>query len=193
MRAFAKLSRIVRSCLDPVGISRTSVLAAAEVSTMDRSPVYPIMEGTESVEWGRDVHVVPPFNVYGCHVGDECRIGPFVEIQRGVRIGNRVKIGSHTFVCAGVRIEDDVFVGHGVVFTNDRQPRSTTPEGALKGPKDWHLERTLVERGASLGSGVMVLPGITIGRHAMIGAGAVVTRDVEPGAVVAGNPARRVR
>ena len=123
-------------------------------------------------------------------IGDGSRIGPFVEIQRGATVGARCKISSHSFVCTGVVLEDEVFVGHGVVFTNDRYPRATTDDGALKGDADWTLEPTLVQRRASIGSGTVVLAGVTIGEGATVGAGAVVTRDVPAGAVVAGNPAR---
>jgi UDP-2-acetamido-3-amino-2,3-dideoxy-glucuronate N-acetyltransferase len=144
----------------------------------------------DDVEFGQNVVVGPFVNLYGCSIGDETRIGPFVEIQRGARIGSRCKVQSHSFVCEGVTIEDDVFVGHGVVFVNDKYPRATTSDGRLQGPADWTLLETVVERGASLGSGAIVLGGIRIGNGAIVGAGAVVTRDVEPDAVVAGVPAR---
>ena len=142
------------------------------------------------VEFGEGVVVYPFTNLYGCRIGDHTRIGPFVEIQRGVVIGANCKIQSHTFVCAGVCIEDEVFVGHGVMFINDKRPRATTESGALQSEGDWTLLRTLVERGASLGSGAVILGGVRIGRGALVGAGAVVTRDIGPGEVVAGNPAR---
>lgn len=129
-------------------------------------------------------------NLYGCRIGEETRIGPFVEIQRGAVVGRRCKISSHAFVCDGVEIEDDVFVGHGVMFTNDRFPRATLEDGTLAGPDDWVLERTRVRARASLGTSATVLPGVTIGAGAIVGAGAVVTRDVPDNAVVAGNPAR---
>lgn len=132
-------------------------------------------------------------NLYGCSIGDDTRIGPFVEIQRGARIGARCKIQSHAFVCDGVEIEDEVFVGHGVVFVNDKHPRSTTDEGVLQTADDWELQRTVVERGASIGSGGVILGGVRIGRSALVGAGAVVTRDVEPYATVVGSPARATR
>jgi len=131
-------------------------------------------------------------NLYGCEVGDDSRIGSFVEIQKNASIGARCKIQSHTFICEGVAIEDEVFVGHGVMFINDRDPRATS-EGAPQTEEDWSVEPIRVCRGASLGSGSMILGGVTIGAGALVGAGAVVTRDVPPGAVVAGNPARFLR
>jgi UDP-2-acetamido-3-amino-2,3-dideoxy-glucuronate N-acetyltransferase len=139
---------------------------------------------------GAGVVVAPFTNLYGCTIGAETRIGPFVEIQRGAAIGARCKISSHTFVCEGVTIGDGVFVGHGVVFVNDKRPRATTPDGTLQTAEDWTLLRTVVEDGASLGSGALVLGGVTIGAGATVGAGAVVTCDVPPGATVAGVPAR---
>jgi acetyltransferase-like isoleucine patch superfamily enzyme len=142
------------------------------------------------VEFGRGVVVMSFTNLYGCRIGDDTRIGPFVEIQRGASIGARCKISSHAFVCDGVEIEDEVFVGHGVVFVNDKRPRATTEDGALQTGDDWELQRTVVERGASLGSGGVILGGVRIGYGALVGAGAVVTRDVQPGATVVGAPAR---
>ena len=144
----------------------------------------------DDVDFGENVIVSPFTNLYGCRIGDETRVGPFVEIQRDAVIGARCKIQSHTFICTGVEIEDEVFVGHGTLFINDRFPRATTEEGALKTEADWQLERTVVERGAALGSGAVVLGGIRIGAGALVGAGAVVTQDVAPGETVAGVPAR---
>ena len=144
----------------------------------------------DGVEFGENVFVGPFVNLYGCTIGDESRIGPFVEIQRGATIGARCKVQSHTFVCEGVTIEDDVFVGHGVVFVNDKYPRSTPAEGQLQDRTDWAVLETVVQRGASLGSGAIVLGGVRIGARATVGAGAVVTRDVQPDEVVAGVPAR---
>lgn len=129
-------------------------------------------------------------NLYGCTVGAGSRIGTFVEIQKGVAIGERCKIQSHSFICEGVRIEDEVFVGHGVRFVNDKRPRATNPDGSLQGTEDWQLLETLVERGASIGSGAVILGGVVIGSGATVGAGAVVTRDVAARATVVGNPAR---
>jgi acetyltransferase-like isoleucine patch superfamily enzyme len=148
---------------------------------------YRLIEG---VEFGEAVIVGPFTNLYGCRVGDETRIGPFVEIQRDVVVGARCKIQSHTFICTGVVLEDEVFVGHGTLFINDKFPAATTEAGALKTDADWELARTVVERRAALGSGAVVLGGVRIGAGALVGAGAVVTRDVAPGEVVAGVPAR---
>jgi UDP-2-acetamido-3-amino-2,3-dideoxy-glucuronate N-acetyltransferase len=142
------------------------------------------------VTFGEGVVVHPFTNLYGCSVGDETRIGPFVEVQRGASIGARCKIQSHTFVCDGVTIEDEVFVGHGVMFINDKSPRATTEGGELQTDEDWTLLPTVVERRAAIGSGAVLLGGVRVGAGALIGAGAVVTKDVPPGAVVAGVPAR---
>jgi acetyltransferase-like isoleucine patch superfamily enzyme len=144
------------------------------------------------VEFGADVVVAPFTNLYGCRVGDETRIGPFVEIQRDAVVGARCKIQSHSFICTGVEIGDEVFVGHGVLFINDRAPRATNPSGSLKTSEDWSLERTVVERGAALGSGAVIMGGVRIGAGALVGAGAVVTRDVPPGDTVVGVPARAI-
>jgi acetyltransferase-like isoleucine patch superfamily enzyme len=147
----------------------------------------------DDVQWGNDVIVQSFVNLYGCSIGSGTRIGPFVEIQRGVVVGERCKISSHTFVCTGVEIEDEVFVGHGVVFVNDKYPAATTEEGALQSEGDWTLQPTKVERRASIGSGALILGGVTIGREATIGAGAVVSRDVAARAIVAGVPARLLK
>lgn len=146
----------------------------------------------DSVQLGKSVVIMHPqlVNLYGCSVGDESKIGAFVEIQKGARIGARCKISSHTFICEGVTIEDEVFVGHGVMFINDRYPAAVTDSGELKTDAEWKLETTTVQARASLGSGVVVLCGVTIGAGAIVGAGAVVTRDVPAGAVVTGVPAR---
>ena len=142
------------------------------------------------VKVGKDVRLAKFVNLYGCTIGDETKIGAFVEIQKNAVVGRRCKISSHTFVCEGVTIEDEVFVGHGVLFVNDKRPRATTGDGALQSDDNWELLETVVERGASLGSGATVLGGVRIGAGALVGAGAVVTADVEPGATVAGVPAR---
>ncbi|HJZ58645.1 MAG TPA: acyltransferase [Gemmataceae bacterium] len=158
-----------------------------------RSDPQNFIRVSPTVQLGRNVVIHCFANLYGCLVGDETRIGAFVEIQAGAKIGARCRISSHTFVCSGVTIEDEVFIGHGVIFTNDIDPRATTADGALQTEADWQLIPTLVCRGASIGSGAVILPGVTIGEGAMVGAGAVVTRNVEPGAVVAGCPARFLR
>jgi UDP-2-acetamido-3-amino-2,3-dideoxy-glucuronate N-acetyltransferase len=145
------------------------------------------------VKLGTDVKIYGFVNLYGCEIGDESKIGTFVEIQKGVKVGNRVKVSSHTFVCEGVAIEDDAFIGHGVMFINDRYPRSTTSDGELQSEADWECIPTLVKRGASIGSNATILCGVTIGERSIIGAGSVVTHDVPDGAVVAGNPARVLR
>jgi acetyltransferase-like isoleucine patch superfamily enzyme len=142
------------------------------------------------VKLGAGVRIYGFVNLYGCEIGDESKIGTFVEIQKGAKIGRRCKISSHTFICEGVTIEDEVFVGHGVMFTNDLHPRATNPDGSLQTDADWKCLKTLVKRGVAIGSGATLLCGITIGERAVIGAGAVVTRDVPPDAIVAGNPAR---
>jgi UDP-2-acetamido-3-amino-2,3-dideoxy-glucuronate N-acetyltransferase len=145
------------------------------------------------VELGERVRIAGFVNLYGCSIGDDTSIGPFVEVQRGVRIGARCKIQSHTFICSGVVIDDEAFVGHGVMFTNDRYPRATTATGELAGEDDWRMEETRVGRGAAIGSGAVVLPGLTIGAAATVGAGAVVVRDVPEGATVTGVPATERR
>jgi UDP-2-acetamido-3-amino-2,3-dideoxy-glucuronate N-acetyltransferase len=142
------------------------------------------------VKLGKNVRIFAFVNLYGCEIGEDTRIGTFVEIQKGTKIGERCKISSHTFICEGVTIESNVFVGHSVTFINDRFPRATTTEGKLQGEVDWDCQRTLVKTGASIGSGATLLGGITIGENALIGAGSVVTKDVPPNAIVAGNPAR---
>ncbi len=147
----------------------------------------------DDVRFGDGVVVQPFTNLYGCRIGDRTRIGPFVEIQRGAVVGADCKIQSHTFVCDGVTIEDEVFVGHGVLFINDKRPSATSDDGHLQTEDDWELLPTVVERGASLGSGAVILGGIRIGESALVGAGAVVTHDVAAGEVVAGTPARPIR
>ena len=142
------------------------------------------------VEFGDEVVVQSFTNLYGCSIGDNTRIGPFVEIQRGAVIGANCKIQSHSFICDGVTIEDEVFVGHGVMFVNDKYPRATTTDGRLQSETDWTLLETVVERGATIGSGAVVLGGVRVGANALVGAGAVVTGDVAPGEVVRGVPAR---
>lgn len=144
------------------------------------------------VDFGAGVVVQAFANLYGCRIGDETRVGPFVEIQRGAVVGARCKIQSHTFICEGVKVGDEAFVGHGVVFINDKYPRATTEAGTLQQDSDWLLQETLVGARAAIGSGATILGGVRIGEGALVGAGAVVTRDVEAGQTVAGNPARPV-
>jgi len=145
------------------------------------------------VKLGKDVKIYAFVNMYGCEVGDESKIGTFVEIQKGAKIGSRVKVSSHSFICEGVTIEDDVFIGHGVMFTNDKYPRSVSSSGQLQTESDWVCIPTLIKRGASIGSNATILCGITVGENAIVGAGSVVTRDVPPGMIVAGSPARVIR
>ena len=142
------------------------------------------------VKLGRNVRLQAFINLYGCEIGDETKIGTFVEVQKGAKIGQRCKISSHTFICEGVIIESEVFVGHGVTFINDRYPRATTQSGELQTDADWTCQATVVKQGASIGSGATLLGGIVIGAKAIVGAGSVVTTDVPPGATVAGNPAK---
>jgi acetyltransferase-like isoleucine patch superfamily enzyme len=142
------------------------------------------------VKLGEDVKIFAFANLYGCEIGDETKIGAFVEIQKGAKIGSRVKISSHTFICEGVTIEDEVFIGHGVMFINDKYPRAATASGNLQSEEDWVCIPTLVKKGASIGSNATILCGLTIGENALVGAGSVVTRDVPNGVIVAGNPAR---
>ena len=144
------------------------------------------------VKLGKGVRLSKFINLYGCEIGDNAKIGAFVEIQKNARVGNNCKISSHTFICEGVTIEDEVFIGHGVTFINDTYPRATS-DGRLQTEADWKVERTLVRRGASIGSGATVLPNVTVGENAIVGAGSIVTHDVPPNTIVAGNPARFLR
>ena len=145
------------------------------------------------VKLGKGVKLSKFINLYGCEIGDETKIGAFVEIQKNARVGQRCKISSHTFICEGVEIHDNVFIGHGVMFINDLYPRATAETGALKTEADWRVEKTVVQKGASIGSGATILSNVTIGENSIIGAGSVVTRDVPPNVIVAGNPARVLR
>jgi acetyltransferase-like isoleucine patch superfamily enzyme len=147
----------------------------------------------DDVKLGKNVIIRDFVNLYGCTIGDNCKIGTFVEIQKNVCIGNNVKVSSHTFICEGVTIEDDVFIGHNVCFINDKYPRSTSVSGELQTEADWQVVTTRVKRGASIGTSSTILCGITIGENALVGAGSVVTRDVPANTVVAGNPARIIR
>jgi acetyltransferase-like isoleucine patch superfamily enzyme len=145
------------------------------------------------VKLGKDVKIIAFVNLYGCAIGDNTKVGTFVEIQKGVVIGRNCKISSHTFVCEGVIIEDDVFIGHNVTFINDMYPRSTTASGSLQTEADWKVVPTFIRKGASVGSSATILAGVTIGEGAIVGAGAVVTKDVPPWTIVAGNPAKMLR
>jgi acetyltransferase-like isoleucine patch superfamily enzyme len=155
--------------------------------------VNQVLSIKDDVKLGKDVKLSTFINLYGCEIGDETKIGAFVEIQKNATIGRRCKISSHTFICEGVTIEDNVFIGHGVMFVNDMYPRAVAPGGTLQTEQDWKVEKTLVKKGASIGTGVTVLANVTIGEDAIVGAGAVVTRDVPPRTIVAGNPARVLR
>ena len=145
------------------------------------------------VKLGKGVKLSKFINLYGCEIGDETKIGAFVEIQKNARVGRRCKISSHTFICEGVEIQDNVFIGHGVMFINDLYPRATTATGELQTEADWKVERTVVKKGASLGSGATILSHVTIGENSIVGAGSVVTKDVPANVIVAGNPARVLR
>jgi acetyltransferase-like isoleucine patch superfamily enzyme len=147
----------------------------------------------DDVKLGSNVRLSKFINLYGCEIGDGTKIGAFVEIQRNVSVGKFCKISSHTFICEGVSIEDNVFIGHGVVFTNDSYPRATTLDGTLQTEADWKVEHTIVRKGASIGSGATILCNTSIGENAIVGAGSVVTKDVPPNAIVAGNPAKILR
>lgn len=148
---------------------------------------------SEDVQLGERVRLSNFVNLYGCEIGDDTRVGAFVEVQRDAQIGKRCKISSHTFICSGVTIEDEVFIGHNVVFINDRRPRATNEDGSAQSEEDWLLERTLIRCRASVGSGAIIMCGVEVGEGAMIGAGALVTRNVPPNCVVAGSPARILR
>jgi acetyltransferase-like isoleucine patch superfamily enzyme len=168
-------------------LKRARAAAASENRVDDYLCIAP------DVELGKDVTLSRFINLYGCRIGDETKIGAFVEIQRNASVGRRCKISSHTFICEGVTIEDHVFIGHGVTFINDSYPRATTPAGALQTAQDWKVETTLVKQGASIGSGATILAHVVIGSNAIVGAGSVVTRDVPDNAIVAGSPAAILR
>jgi len=148
---------------------------------------------TPDVKLGKGVKLARFINLYGCEIGDETKVGTFVEIQKNASVGRRCKISSHSFICEGVTIEDHVFIGHGVTFVNDSFPRATTPTGELQTGSDWKVETTIVKKGASIGSGATILSNVTIGERAIVGAGSVVTRDVPANSIVAGNPAKVLR
>jgi acetyltransferase-like isoleucine patch superfamily enzyme len=146
-----------------------------------------------TVKLGENVQLSDFINLYGCRIGDHTKVGPFVEIQKNVTVGSNCKIQSHTFICEGVTLEDAVFIGHGVMFINDRYPRSTTESGGLQTEADWQVVLTRIKKGASIGSNATILCGVTVGEDAIVGAGSVVVHDVPPGVIVAGNPARVIR
>lgn len=182
----------------PSLLTATAILFAAGACGL-KPAFFDLFQGdvlpvAESVILGRDARISHPelVNLYGCRIGDGTSIGPFVEIQAGAVVGARCKVQSHSFICDGVTIEDEVFIGHGVMFVNDRLPRATDGGGQVAGPGDWTLDTTVIRRGASIGSGAVILP-VTVGQGAIVGAGAVVTHDVLDWTVVAGNPARVVR
>jgi len=162
-----------------------------------RKVILPSMDSyvciAPDVKLGRDVKLAKFINLYGCEVGDESKIGAFVEIQKNATVGKRCKISSHTFICEGVTIEDNVFIGHGVMFINDSYPRATAGDGNLQTEADWKVERTVIKKGASIGSGATILSNVSVGENAIVGAGSVVTKDVPPNTIVAGNPAKVLR
>ena len=157
---------------------------------MEKITINNDKQSLNNVEVGENVKIFNFVNAYGCKIGDNSRVGAFVEIQKGATIGKSCKISSHTFICEGVHIEDNVFIGHGVMFTNDLFPRATRPDGTPQTEEDWKLVETYVKKGASIGSNATILCGVTIGENALVGAGAVVTKDVAPNSVVAGSPAK---
>lgn len=159
---------------------------------MNPSPL-PNQQIAPDVKLGVGVKIFSFVNLYGCEIGDDSKIGTFVEIQRGAKIGRRCKVSSHTFICEGVIVEDEVFIGHGVTFTNDLLPRATNADGSPQTAADWKCENTYIKKGASIGSGATLLCGITVGEKSIVGAGAVVTKDVPPGVIVVGNPAKILR
>ena len=160
---------------------------------MNNKPDQLFQRIAPDVKLGKRVKIFAFTNLYGCEIGDDVKIGTFVEIQKGARIGKRCKVSSHTFICEGVTIEDEVFVGHGVMFINDKYPRSSNADGSLQAESDWAVVPTVIKSGASIGSNATILCGVTIGARAIVGAGSVVTHDVPPETIVAGVPARRIR
>ena len=177
-------------------MSQMSAISSPEniaVEDLPRSIDAGFSRIASDVKLGKDVKIYAFVNLYGCSIGDNSKIGTFVEIQKNAEIGRNVKVSSHTFICEGVQIDDDVFIGHNVSFINDKYPRATNADGGLQTEADWHVERTVVKRGASIGTSCTILCGVTIGEFAIVGAGSVVTKDVKPHSVVAGNPARTLR
>lgn len=176
---------------DPASTNSSVSLLNTTMTTAKTMESYQCI--APDVKLGRDVKLSKFINLYGCEIGDETKIGAFVEIQKNATVGKRCKISSHSFICEGVQIEDNVFVGHGVTFINDIYPRATTDTGDLQTEADWKVELTVVKRGASIGSGATILAGISIGENAIVGAGSVVTKSVPPNSIVAGNPAKFLR
>jgi acetyltransferase-like isoleucine patch superfamily enzyme len=174
-------------------VFRLSVWVQDMESNVSKIIVNSYLSIAPDVRLGRNVKLSKFINLYGCEIGDETKIGAFVEVQKNAIIGKHCKISSHTFICEGVTIEDNVFVGHGVTFINDSYPRATAAEGQLQTEADWKVERTLIKKGASIGSGATILSSISIGENAIVGAGSVVTKDIPPNTIVAGNPARVLR
>ena len=169
------------------------LITKPEMTNKTDQPVNPYLCIAPDVKLGRDVKLSKFINLYGCEIGDETKIGAFVEIQKNASVGKRCKISSHTFVCEGVAIEDNVFIGHGVMFINDSYPRATAAGGNLQTEADWKVERTVIKKGASIGSGATILSNLSIGENAIVGAGSVVTKDVPANSIVAGNPAKVLR
>ncbi len=176
-----------RRAAQPANISMVNNTNEAEILGNSYNCITP------DVKLGRDVKLSKFINLYGCEIGDETKIGAFVEVQKNAKVGKRCKISSHTFVCEGVTIGDNVFIGHGVMFINDSYPRATRPDGKSQTEADWKVEHTVVKTGASIGSGATILSKVTIGENAIVGAGSTVTKDVPENAIVAGNPARILR
>src|SRR4051812_15434917 len=181
---FAFSKHLTRRCVTTAGRSHSEMTSFKDEYLRDN------FIRLNDVKLGADVKIYSFVNAYGCEIGDESRVGAFVEIQKGVKIGRRCKISSHSFLCEGVLVEDNVFIGHGVMFTNDKYPRATNSDGSPQGEEDWSVIPTIVKKGASIGSNATIIAGLTIGENSMIGAGAVVTRDVPDNATVAGVPAR---
>src|ERR1700743_3709236 len=170
--------------------------SSQRIAEQDRIPGIPMNRYnciSDDVKMGENVRLSKFINLYGCEIGDETKIGAFIEIQKNATVGSRCKISSHTFICEGVVIEDNVFIGHGVMCINDSYPRATTPQGDLQSEADWKVERTVIKKGASIGSGATILSNTNIGETAVVGAGSVVTKDVPPNSIVAGNPAKVLR
>src|SRR5580700_3373804 len=175
------------------GTARRNDTVSMQINQKSESPMNTYQCIAPDVKLGQNVKLSKFINLYGCEIGDDSKIGAFVEIQKNASVGKRCKISSHTFICEGVTIEDNVFIGHGVMFINDSYPRATAADGNLQTEADWKVERTVVKKGASIGSGATILSNVSIGENAIVGAGSVVTKDVPPGSIVVGNPAKVLR